>query len=242
MEEYFINSFFRGVLWEFLAALAALIYLKRLKNVPLYKRIFIFYLCAMFLVDVMGYYVAIAYYSDYRIFGFTRGTVFQQNYWMFNAVKPFAILVYLQFFIAQIRSIKLRKGLTWAAGVFLVSSILNLIFSGEFFIGYITYTPIAGSILLSITIGCYLFEMLTVDRTLIFFKSLSFFVAVGSLIWHLVFTPMFVFNNFSVMDSTPEFVKVYLMTLGLLNFFMYSMFIIGFFVEMKNRQRVHGND
>ncbi len=242
MGEYFIKSFFRGVLWEFLAAMAALIYLKKVEGIPLFKKIFIYYLCAMFLVDVLGYYVAIAYYSDYRIFGFTKGTVFQQNYWLFNVVKPFAMLVYIQFFVAQLRSPLLKKLLTWTAGVFLVSSILNLILSGEFFVGYISFTPVAGSIILAITIGCYLFEMLTGERILYFFKLLSFFVAIGALIWHLVFTPMFVFNKFSIMSSTPQFVKVYLLTLGLLNFFMYTMFVFGFFIEMKNKRMEHGND
>ncbi|AVR46973.1 hypothetical protein C7S20_17885 [Christiangramia fulva] len=237
MLEFFINSLFRGVLWEFLAALAAFIYFRRVKNIPLYKKIFIFYLCAMFLIDVLGYYVAVAYYSDYQIFGFTKGTVFERNYWLFNAVKPFAVLVYLQFFIFQIRSSKLRKILTWAAVVFFLSSLLYLIFSGEFFTAYAAFTPLAGSILLSITIACYLIEMLTSETILYFFKSLSFYVAVGALIWHLVFTPMFIYNKLNIMNSSPQFVKIYLMTLGILNFFMYSVFVLGFLVEMRSREK-----
>lgn len=237
MVEFFVDSLFRGILWELLAAIAAVVYLKRVKEIPLYKRIFIFYLCGIFVIDVLGYYAAVAYYSDYRLFSFAKDSVFRQNYWMFNAVKPFAYLVYLQFFILQIRSQRLRKLLTWASAVFLISSLLNLIFSGEYFTAYITYTPLAGSILLSVCIACYLFDMITSDKILHFFKSLSFYVAVGALIWHLVFTPMFIYNKFNIMNSSPDFVKVYLMTLGLLNFYMYSLFVIGFFIEMKYEKR-----
>lgn len=237
MLEFFVDSLFRGVLWELLAATAAIIYLKRVKAIPLYKRIFIFYLCAMFVIDVLGYYAAVAYYSDYRLFAFAKDTVFRQNYWIFNAVKPFAYLVYLQFFIFQVRSRKLRKILGWAAAVFLVFSLYNLIFSGEYFIAYVTLIPLVGSILLSITIACYLFDMLTSNKILAFFKSLTFYVATGALIWHLVFTPMFIYNKFNIMSSSPEFVEVYLMTLGILNFFMYSLFVVGFFVEMKYEKR-----
>lgn len=237
MVEFFVDSLFRGVLWELLAAIAAVIYYKRVKSIPLYKKIFIFYLCAIFVIDVSGYYAAVAYYSDYRLFSFAKDSVFRQNYWMFNTVKPFAYLVYLQFFIFQIRSQRLQKILSWAAAVFLIISLLNLILSGEYFTAYITLTPLAGSILLSICIGCYLFNMITSDKILQFFKSLSFYVAAGALIWHLVFTPMFIYNKINIMNSTPDFVKVYLMTLGLLNFYMYSLFVTGFFIEMKYEKR-----
>lgn len=221
-----------------MAALAGIIYLKKNPVAPTIFRMFVYYLCLTAIIDILGTYNAMAYYSDYRIFGFVKDTVWQSNYWLYNSFKTFSFLVYFVFFISQLNSDRSRQWLYMASAVFFISAWINLIVSGKFFVAYAAYTPIVGSVFLSICIAFYLFEILKSDRILNFYKSLSFYVAVGAILWHLTFTPMFIYNNYKVMGSSPEFFKIYLLVLSVLNFVMYGLFTLGFIIEIKKMRRL----
>lgn len=183
-------------------------------------------------------YNLIAYYSDYTFLGFIKDTPFRRNYWLYNSVKPLAFLVYYVFFISQLRSKKTRKILYWLSGIFVVTSYLYIILSGSYFVRFVIYTPLVGALILFICIALYLLQMIRSESILSFHKNLSFYVAVGALIWHLGFTPMFLYNKIAVMNSTPQFVEVYFTILGFLNFVMYGFYTLGFIIEIrKNRQK-----
>ena len=233
MSEFFIESFFRGVWGEILVAVLGLLYLRKVPSVPFYKKLFVYYLCGMLLVDLSGYYVAIAYFTDYRWFGFVENTVWDRNYWLFNAVNPISFLVFLWFFIAQLKSKRIRQWFKIATALFLIGCVIFNIISGDYFTSYIPFTYIAGSILLAICIAFYFIQVLQSDQIIDFYKTLSFYVAFGALLWHLGFTPMFIYNNYNIMESTPVFLEIYKITLSILNFIMYGSFAAGFIIEMR---------
>lgn len=188
-------------------------------------------------MDLLGGYDALAYFTDYEVLGFIKGTVWQHDYWYYNLAKPIFFSFYFSFFILQLKPGKLRNILTWVAIVTVITFLLDLRLCGDFFTGYPLYTYVVGPIVLMFFIGGYFYQLLNSRNLLYFYKDLSFYVAIGVLIWHLGFTPMFLYNNYMVMNTSPEFVKIYLLMIGIFNFVLYGLFTLGFIIEIrKSRQ------
>ncbi len=235
MFDLFIETFFRGLLWELIAALAGAYYLLKGKNIPFINKIFVWFLWLTLVIDFSGLYMLVGYYSDYKYFGFVKGTRFVQNYWLFNSYHLIAFGAFLSFFISQISSKKWRKRLWLITLLFSISAIINLIFSGVFFTGYAAFTAIGGTLLLLFCIGLFFYQVLRSDKILNFYSDLAFYVAIGALIWHVSITPLFIYNKFGIMASSPEFVNFYKGLLLTMNVFMYSSFAAGFIVKSKFR-------
>lgn len=234
MLEFFIESFFRGICYLIIAAITGWVYLRKVPDVPFYKKFFIYYLWVILLVDLLGYYVAVAYYTDYRVFGFIKDTVLERNYWLFNAAYPLTFIPYLWFFVAQLKSKDLQRWFKIGAGLYLILAVVFNITSGDYFTSYVSFHLIAGSILLAISIASYFIQILNSDQIINFYKTLSFYVGVGALLWHLGYTPLYILNRYNIMESSPDFLEVYKIMLSIFNLLLYSCFTIGFLVEMRH--------
>ena len=236
MLDQLIDSIFRAFLWEFIAALAGAYYLIKAKSIPLIHRIFVWFLWFTLLVDTSGFYNIVAYYSDYEYFSFIKGTSFVHTYWLFNPYHLIAYVVFQSFIVTQINSGKLRKILWVIIILFTISAIFNLIFSGIYFNSYSAFTAIGGTIILVVYIGMFFYQILRSNRILDFYKDLAFYIAIGALIWHVSITPLFIYNKFGIMNTSPEFVNLYKILLSVMNAFMYGAFATGFlFVTQKRR-------
>lgn len=231
-----IDSFFRAFLWEFIAALAGGYYLLRTNNIPSIHKIFVWFLWLTLLVDTSGFYNVAAYYSGYEYFSFIKGTRYVHTYWLFNPYHLIAYAAFQSFFITQINSERIRKILWAITIVFIISAILNLILSGIFFISYSAFTAIGGTVILVLWIGLFFYQILRSNRILNFYKDLGFYIAIGALIWHVSITPLFIYNKFGIMNTSPEFVNFYKILLSIMNAFMYLSFAAGFLiVSQKGR-------
>ena len=219
-----------------MAALAGGYYLFRARNIPLIHRIFVWFLWLTLLVDTSGFYNVAAYYSDYEYFSFIKDTRFVHTYWLFNPYHLIAYVAFQSFFIAQINSEKLRKILWVILIVFIISAILNLILSGIFFTSYSAFTAIGGTVILVFLIGLFFYQILRSNRILNFYKDLAFYIAIGALIWHVSITPLFIYNKFGIMNTSPEFVNFYKILLSVMNAFMYGSFTAGFIIVSQKRR------
>lgn len=238
MLEYFTGAFLRGWLWELISACVGSYFLIKVPVVRKSYRHFVYFLWFTFFVDFLGGYDALAYFTDYEVLGFIKGTVWQHDYWYYNLAKPIFFAFYFYFFIAQLDSPKLRYILKWIAIVSVGSFILDLIISGSFFNAYPSYTYVIGPIILMLYTGAYFRQLLNSQQLLYFYKELSFYVAIGVLIWHLGFTPMFLYNNYLVMKTSPDFLQIYRWMIGIFNFTLYGLFVVGFIIEIrKSRQK-----
>lgn len=238
MQEAFLNTVFRGYLWELIAAVAGAYYLLKVSDPPFINKVFVWFIWFTLFIDVAGFYALAAYYSGYEWFGFVKGTNYAQNYWMYNAFKLLSFVVYLSVFTTQINSSRIRKLLWGTIGVFSIVSISNFIFSGQYFKAYMAFTVVGGTILLLIYIGIYFYQILKSNRILNFYKELSFYIAIGALLWHLSITPLFIFNKYVIMSSSPDFVQIYLKILTLMNFLMYGIFSFGFIILSKKERQI----
>jgi len=226
--EAFVNTFFRGYLWIFLAAISGTIYLAKVNNIPLINRIFVWFLWLTLVVDLIGFYSLLGYYSDYKHFGFINGTKYVQNYWLYNIFKTVAFLFYFHYFIFQLKSPRLRKFMLWIAWLYFIAAWINYFFFIDIFLGYSIFTAIGGTFILLLIIGSYLYQIIRSNKIVDFYRELPFYVAIGTLLWHITITPLFIYNQLGIMHSSADFVSMYLRILTIMNIIMYGFFALGF--------------
>jgi hypothetical protein len=161
-----------------------------------------------------------------------------------DTVLIYNILTYLEFncllfFIREILSFKKTKKvvtvLVLVFNIIYFLSTLYLCFQGDYLLTYNDIASISGSF--SITIAIFLFfkDFINSDRILNFKKSLSFWIAVGLLIYYLGTIPIT-----SIMNSMQSITKseVYLLfnIQYVLVTIMYCIFIFGALWSQKKEQ------
>lgn len=234
MLEYFFNNFFIGYLFEFLAAICGTIYVFKKPFARKIIKIFVFFLWATLFIDLAGLYTVYAYFTGYEKFSFIKGTVFQRNFWLQNSFRVVTYLIFFIFFIRILPNEKLRKVFKVLVVLFTITSVLNLVFSGIFFLAFSAYSEITGTLLLMLVIAAYYYELLNSDKILKSHKLLVFYISVGVLIWHLVMTPLFIYSNYFFKEN-PQFISMHAMILQWSNIFMYSCFTLGFLICSRKK-------
>lgn len=181
----------------------------------------------MVFVETLGLYPTYAYFSDYTSLSFIRNTPFERNYWLYNIHKIISLLTYLSLFTSRLGGKRMRKIFWILIAVFAVSSFYNLIFSGIFYIGHSVFTTVSGTFLLVVIILIYYYELLKSDQILDFYYNVVFYISLGAVVWHLVVTPIFIYNKYFSLQS-PDFVLLHSWILRLANVFLYGTIIVGF--------------
>lgn len=218
------------------AAIAGTYYLRKVKDYKPVTKLLVYYLWLVVFVEIIGTYPVYAYFTNYSTLPFLKGTVFERNYWWYNSYAIIKYGVFFIFFIRQLQSAQLRKFLLYLTVFYIITTVLNLIFSGIFFVAYSAYDAIVGTILLILLIFIYYFEVLNSDRILHFYKNIQFYISVGVLFWHLVVTPLFIYSHYFTMQS-PSFVALHTAVLMLANIFLYGIIITGFLVCSRRNQQ-----
>lgn len=232
MLEYYLDDLFVGHFVELLAALAGTYYLFKTPQPKSIIRLFVYFLWLTVFIEVAGLYTVYAYFTDYKDLEFLRNSPFERNYWLYNSYHLVSFMVYFFFFIFPLNSGKIQRVLTFIALFFGITEIINLLFSGIFFIALSAYASVLGTLILIICIVAYYYEMLKSDKILSFYKNLVFYVSVGVLVRYLVVTPLFIYSKYFTIAS-PDFVALHGLIIFLSNIFMYGMFILGFIISSK---------
>ena len=217
---------------EFITASVALFYLWSLQSVKKSLKIFIYYLVFVFFADLLGAYALWSYFDGYRTFPFLKDSVFKRPEWLFNIISVFTFTVITNLIIEQL-SERNRRPFRISLVVFVLSWILALIISEDYFYAQNKYVFLSGTFFLVISIGAYFYEMINSDRLLNFYNSPVFFIAVGAMLWHLCVAPLWIYNNFVGEGGNGYFFNIYQLILRSANIFMYFMFSLGFLVEFS---------
>lgn len=167
---------------------------------------------------------------------FFRETFLRKNYWIYNIYFIISFYVYVNYFKQNIKSKKSRRVLNISVICYVVTACMNLTFSDFYFKTFSSYTFIMGSILFLISIAIFYFEMLKSDNVLLFYKSIPFYVSVGSLVFHLTVTPLFIYSKYFHMSISPEFVHIYGVIFTSANIFLYTCYTIGFIVCLQENK------
>ncbi len=195
---------------------------------------FVYFLLLTALVEIIGAYAPIAYFSDYKYFSFVEGTVFDENYWLYNAYTLISYFIYVSYFKWHIESRFQRNLLTLLLILFIVSQIIEFSISGNYFDGYSSYGDIVGTFLVLLSISLYYYQLLTSDEILKFNTSLPFYISIGAILLHLVLTPVFIYSGYFDSES-PEFVELYKRIILFTNLLVYLLYSIGFIICLRKK-------
>lgn len=223
-------------LMELLAALAGSIYLFYSKSNKKSYRLFVIFLWSVLIIDLMGTYSGLAYFDNYVHFGFLKGTPFVRNIWYYNIAEVYFICFYTNLFRKQLSGIKTRFLLKWVIISYLIFAVLNMFLSGKFFTGDLIISDIIGAFMIVSSVFLYFFDMMISDKVLNFYKDLFFFVAVGVSISYLSIIPINIYDSF-ISYQNEELLELFYTVMRYSNIFMYSMFVIGFYLDYRYKQK-----
>lgn len=236
-QEYIIENFLLIYILEVGAAIAGTIYLRKVTLPEKGVRLFVYYLWLVVFVEFVGLYPSYAYFYDYEKLGFTKGTLFERNYWWYNSYNVLKFLILYIFFILQLKSISKRRTLYAISGLIIISFIVDHLFGENYFKSYSSYISFTGTLYLVFLIMLYHFEILKSKKILKFYKSMPFYISIGILIWHVSTTPVFIYNKYFTLQS-PDFVNFQMVLLKSINIFLYGILILGFMVCTKKRKKL----
>ncbi|MBT8262320.1 MAG: hypothetical protein KJO05_05825 [Bacteroidia bacterium] len=218
---------------ELLAALAGSFFLYKTNAAKISKQL-VGFLWITFIVEVIAAYAPIAYFSDYKYFSFVKDTVFEDHKWLYNMYSLFSAVFLTYYFHQHLRNIKWKLILQVTLIAFSVAAIINLIFSGVFFVSDAQFTLLIGTLILIMSIIMFYFELLQSDLLLQLKRILPMYISVGVMVFSLCVTPVDIFSEY-FSEGNDSFVvlrnNVYLYT----NIFMYTTFIIGFIICSKEK-------
>lgn len=197
------------------------------------SRYFVCFLWITFFTELFATIPALIYYGDF--FPSLKGTFLEENNWLFNIFFILNFSFYVYYFSLNYKIKKARFFMKILIILYVIGSIINLIFSDIYFVAISSFTYIIGTVLLVISGILYLYEILQSDKILIFYKTIPFYIAVGAIIFHVVVTPLFIYSTYYSKES-PDFVNIRKIILNSAIIFMYTCYTVGFVVCSKKNK------
>ncbi|TBW26813.1 hypothetical protein [Gramella sp. KN1008] len=228
MWDYIIeHSLYLTYIFELLAATAGVFYLVKRKKLEFAEKLLVAYLIFIFVFDLFGisFYLYGGFY-DFKHVEFVKGTVFENNSWLYNSLAIITSSIYTLYFALQLRSARIKRSLFYLIGLFVVTGIMSFFISDNFFETTSSYVYIFGALMISLSIGVYYIELIKTDRILEFKKELAIFISIGLLVYKLSITPLFIFTKYT--QVSDEFFLIFTWSIKIANIFMYSIFTYGF--------------
>ncbi len=219
---------------EIMAVISGAIYVNKYREDNSSRYLFYFLFFTLFIELIFGWLPRVI--GRMEILRFLENSILSNNEWIYNIYIITKFLFYTFYFNLFLKKRELRNIMIFGMFLFLISTVINLIFSKVFFVTISSYTYITGSLLLMLSVLFYFFEVLKSDEILNFHKTIVFYISIGTLIFHLCVTPLFIYSKYYKIEKSPEFVQVYQIILTAANIFMYSCYTIGFLVcSRKNK-------
>lgn len=217
---------------EILAAIAGTIYLKKVPAHNLSTKYFVWFLWLTVAVETVGMYAPLGFFEGYQFFSFLEDTVYQDNKWLYNSFAVITAIFYTYYFGQFIKSKTQKIILKVLVSFFVVSSVINLALSGVFFTEDSKYVYLLGTFLVFFSITLFYFELLKSDMLLNLKGYLPFYLSIGVLVFSLCMTPISLFSEYFNSENSA-FVKLQSHLILYSNLFMYTFFIIGFYICRK---------
>jgi hypothetical protein len=220
---------------ELLAAIAGIFYLLKVPAYNLVTKYFIWFLWFTVMIELIGSYAPIAYFTDYDYLSFVKDTRFEKNKWLYNFYSLVSASFYTYYFGTFIKSKNWKLILKFLLIAFIVSSVLNLIFSDVLFEEDSKYVNLGGTFLIFFAVILFYFDLLKSDRLLNLKRFLPLYVSIGVMIFYLCVTPLSIFSDYFNSENSL-FVKLQVHLILFSNIFMYSFFILGFYICSRKKR------
>lgn len=196
---------------------------------------FIFYLCFIFFADTFGLYPIWAFYDNFETLPFLKDSPFHRNFWLYNIVRVVNYLVIGNLFVAQIEILKkyhLKKILHWVLLLFGVYAIICFSTFGNFLYAEDISVILIGTFIVFFCLIAFFFEVLLSNRILNVNVDALFYIGIAIFIWQLCIVPIKIYASY-FNYSNPEFIKLYATVLLYANIFLYSMFLLSFYMDYR---------
>jgi hypothetical protein len=219
------------------AAIAGTYYLKKQRPVSKRDKLLVYFLWLTFLIELFATYAIIAYFTDYKVFGFIKDTVFERNFWLYNLYSIISFGVLMYYFTSLISSALLRKIFHSFNVVFILGSIFYFLQKDNFFKTTSGIIIFSSTILLLLVIVTFYYSLLKSDNIIDLKKYLPIYISVGVLVFNLCVSPIDIFLNF-FNSFNKNFVSFRSTIILVSNFIMYGSFIAGFIICSKRKQQI----
>ncbi|MCF6213326.1 MAG: hypothetical protein L3J45_04795 [Flavobacteriaceae bacterium] len=176
-------------------------------------RFFLYFLIYTFISEIIGAYLG--------------KVLFVENNIVYNTWGIVNFLFFSSFFLSRITHKAKRKIIYILIIIFIVATFINILFIGHYIDEYLINNAILSKILVVFTVIIYFTELLESDVVLNINKVLFYWIALGVLLYNLVFIPAFALFKYTSVYGVFQYI-----TFGL-NIIMHSCFIIGFIVCEK---------
>lgn len=219
---------------QLIAALVGTYYYKKI-NSSKSNRYLVLFLWLVVIIEFLGLYTTIGYYSGYEYLSFIEHSFLVSNYWLYNPFIILSFVFYTWYFRDNIDDKWWRKILKYLILAYALLSILNLTFSDVFLKGYSHFSTMAGTLLLILSITLFYFELLKSDVLLNLKHFLPLYISIGTLIFYLCITPVDIFSRYFKLKNY-FFVYFKLNIYFYMNIFLYSTYIFGFIICSRKKK------
>lgn len=224
-------------LFEVLAAIVATLTYKTYRDTPC--RYFLWYLWFVVLVETVGRLPLINYHQPGSWIVKAFSLVFSEemiakNFWLMNLYDIVTYNFYLFFFYKLVRKKAYRNWVLFFALLLFTVMLYNLFyrtveFNNIFLVNYV----ITGSSILFVASIMYFLSLLKNDSVDNLFTSLPFWIILGTLVFQLGCTPIFIFSK--DLNFTGN---TYNLILLVCNAILYGCMIIGFITHALKPKKI----
>ena len=161
------------------------------------------------------------------------GNLLEHSIWLINIYDIVTYNFYLFYFYLILKNNYFRRRIKFFIWLLNIVIIINLlIYGNRFNETYLIYTIITGSLLILICSGFYFSKVLKSNEIFVFYKTLTFWIIIGTLIFQLCVTPVTIFS------SELEFSHyLYDYILSICNYILYGSFIVGFIINVYQEKK-----
>ena len=228
-----------GTIFEIIAAITGIWYVKRSEKTPLEIKFFVYYLILIVFLELYGYLPIWAYLRDYEVLSFYKNSPFRRNLWWGNSLRIISTLCFSWIYIKSLSNSIIQRRFMWILIGYVLFSILSFSTFGEYFHAYDPYVNILGVSIILFSIGFYYFKLLNSDKILNFYGDLRFYISFGIVIWSLCMIPLDIYSSFFTTEN-PLYIKLNTIVHRYANIFLYSVFSIGFYIDYRHRLKISG--
>ncbi|MCA0133184.1 hypothetical protein [Winogradskyella alexanderae] len=220
---------------ELIAAIAGSIYYLKTKDKIL--KPFVWYLWFVVFVETVGMYGYIMQWNfDNELFIKLKNSAFCENRWLYNTFA-FVSLLFYWFFYNSIISDKKSKGLLDVLGILYVVFTLGFfIVTDGFFVKQIPYDAFLETLFIFVAVILYYRQLLIGENVLYFYREPLFYVSTSLLLWHLIITPLVIFDGYFNLIN-KRFIGFRMNYLLFTNIILYSCYTFGFLYTLQFRKQ-----
>ncbi|QKX07293.1 hypothetical protein HN014_21055 [Aquimarina sp. TRL1] len=229
-------------LFELLAAIVGTVVLIKNKNrVNNLTRFFVWFLWFTVFVEVFfGWMPTCAREWNSSIFlkdliSWDVEVSYKINFWGFRVYTVFSDLFLMYYFKKNIKSEEVSKIVKGLMLFYFVFTICCIVFKNSFLENIYSVPYILGPIFIFISVMLYFFEILKSNKILYFHKELPFYIAIGSMIFNLVVTPLFIYKEYYSSEN-PDFNTLRMFLLYCSIIFLNSIYILGFYICFRKNK------